>query len=121
MALAKHMLCSQYIRIYQQKLSRECMMKLVVQPRIPEMNNCANLQLPIVMFEKIYYFRHASSCNVDVYQFSAIIGLVDQSKPYTQIYLQILASYINLQLPIIILRKSIISNMHHLFKIIICQ
>ena len=40
-------------------------------------------------------------------------GLVDQSKPYTQIYSRIVASCINLQLPIIILYKAIISNMHH--------
>ena len=43
-------------------------------------------------FEKFGYLTHASSYNVDVYQFSAKIMLVDQSKPYTQIYLQITAS-----------------------------
>ena len=31
-------------------------------------------------FEKLSYFRHASSYNVHVYQFSAQIGLVDLSK-----------------------------------------
>ena len=36
------------------------------------------------------------------------IGLVDQSKPCTQIYLQKIASCINLQLPIVILKTSII-------------
>ena len=36
------------------------------------------------------------------------IGLVDQSKPCTQIYLQKIASYINLQLLTVILKKSII-------------
>ena len=39
--------------------------------------------------------------------------LIDQSEPSTQIYLQINASCINLQLPIVILKKMIISNMHH--------
>ena len=34
-------------------------------------------------------------------------------KPYTQIYLQIIASRINLQLPIVILWKAIILDMHH--------
>ena len=42
------------------------------------------------------------------------IEFVDQSKPCTQIYLQEIASCINLQLPIVILKKSIISDMRHL-------
>ena len=41
------------------------------------------------------------------------IGIVDQSKPCTQIYLQKIASCIHLQLPIVILKKSIILDMHH--------
>ena len=41
------------------------------------------------------------------------IGLVDQSKPCSQVYLQKYASCINLQLPILILKKSIISDMRH--------
>ena len=36
---------------------------------------------------------------------SSKLGLVDQSKPCTQIYLQIIATCINLQLPIVVLRK----------------
>ena len=42
------------------------------------------------------------------------LGSVDQSKPCTLIYLQKIASCINLQLPIVILKKSILLNMHHL-------
>ena len=34
-------------------------------------------------------------------------------KPYTQIYLHNIASCIDLQLPIVILKKSIILDMHH--------
>ena len=34
-------------------------------------------------------------------------------KPYTQTYLQVIASYINLQLLIVILKKSIILDMDH--------
>ena len=41
------------------------------------------------------------------------IRLVDHSKRCTQIYLQIIASCIKLQLPIVILKKMIISEMHH--------
>ena len=42
------------------------------------------------------------------------IGLVDQSKPCTQMYLQIIASCINLQLPTVVLKKKlIILDMHH--------
>ena len=42
----------------------------------------------------------------------SIIGWVDQSKAYTLIYLQKIASCINLQLPIVIFKESIISDMH---------
>ena len=41
------------------------------------------------------------------------LGLVDQSKPCILIYLQKMASCINLQLPIVILKKSILFDMHH--------
>ena len=36
--------------------------------------SCMNLQLPIYFFLKIDTFRHASSLNVHVYQFSAKSG-----------------------------------------------
>ena len=38
---------------------------------------------------------------------------IDQSKPCTQIYLHNIASCINLQLPIVILKESIFLGMHH--------
>ena len=41
------------------------------------------------------------------------LGLVGQSKPCTLIYLQKIPSCINLQLPIVILKESILLNMHH--------
>ena len=41
------------------------------------------------------------------------IGLVDQSKPCTQIYSQNNVNCINLQLPIVIWKKSILLDMHH--------
>ena len=53
-------------------------------------------------------FRHALLYHVHIYKFPANSGLVDQSKPCTQIYLQIIATCINLQLPIVILKKMII-------------
>ena len=57
-------------------------------------------------FEKINYFSHASSYNVDIcISIFSKIGLVDQSKPYTQTYLQIITSCINLQL-LVILKKN---------------
>ena len=40
------------------------------------------------------------------------LGLVDQSKPCTLVNLQKMASCINLQPPIVILEKIIISDMH---------
>ena len=57
-------------------------------------------------FEKKLLFRHASSYNVHVYQFLAKSGwYVDYSKAVHTIYLQKIASCINLQLPIVILKK----------------
>ena len=41
------------------------------------------------------------------------IEIVDQSKPCTQIYLHNIARCINLQLPIVILKKTILFDMHH--------
>ena len=41
------------------------------------------------------------------------LGLVDQSKPCILIYLQKMANCITLQLPIVILIKSILLDMHH--------
>ena len=58
-------------------------------------------------FEKKILFRNASSYNVHVYQFLAKSGwYVDQSKTVHTIYLQKIASCINLQLPIVILKKT---------------
>ena len=44
--------------------------------------------------------------------FQQNIGAVDQSKPGKLNYLRIMASCINLQLPIVILKKSTLSDMH---------
>ena len=68
-------------------------------------------------FEKNRSFGHASSYNVYLHAcitISSNLRLVDQSKPCTQIYLQIIASCINLQLPIAInFEKIDFLDMHH--------
>ena len=66
-------------------------------------------------FEKKILFRHASSYNVHVYQFLAKSGwYVGHSKTVHTIYLQKIASCINLQLPIVILNKNkTFLDMHH--------
>ena len=76
--------------------------------------SCINLQLLIVTLKKIDYVRYASSCNVKSCKsvFSKF-GLLDQAKPCSQIYFQIITSCINLQLPIVIWKKSINSDMRH--------
>ena len=53
--------------------------------------------------------------NVHLYQFFLAKSgwYVDHSKTVHTIYLQKIASCINLQLPIVILKKSTLSNMHH--------
>ena len=38
---------------------------------------------------------------------------IDKSKPYSQIYLQIIARCTNLQLLIVVMKKSILLEMHH--------
>ena len=56
-------------------------------------------------FERFDYFRHASSHNVQVYQFLAKTTLINQSNPCTQLYLQKITSCTNLQLPIVNFEK----------------
>ena len=61
--------------------------------------SCINLQLPIIIFKN----RLFQTCIIVKRTCSSIfskIGLVDQSKPCTQIYLQKIANCINLQLAI---------------------
>ena len=64
--------------------------------------------------KKINSDMHHRVTYMYVFFFSKIgvVGL-DQSKPCTQIYLQIIGICINLQLPIVIFIKLIISDMHH--------
>ena len=45
-----------------------------------------------------------------MYNISSKLELVDQFKPCTQIYLQIIATCINLQLPIVIFKKGLFRN-----------
>ena len=45
-----------------------------------------NLQLPIPISKKIDYFRHASSCNVHVYQFSAKSGQRSVKTVHTNLF-----------------------------------
>ena len=58
-----------YINFQQNRGCRS--VKTVYTNLFAENCNCINLQLPIVIFKKIDYFRDASSLNVHVYQFSA--------------------------------------------------
>ena len=65
-------------------------------------------------FEKIDYLdMHHRVTYYTCISISSKLWLVDQSKPCTQIYLQIIASCINLQLPIVILKKIDYLEMHH--------
>ena len=61
--------------------------------------SCINLQLPIVILENRLFQTCVIVKRTCISIFSKI-GLVDQSKPCTQIYLQKIANYINLQLAI---------------------
>ena len=70
------------------------------------------LQLPIVFFLNRLLKTCIMTKRTCMRIFSKI-GLVDQAKPCTQNYLQKVASCKNMQLLIVILEKSIISDMHH--------
>ena len=64
-------------------------------------------------FFKIDSFRQASSEKRTCISIFSKIGLVDRSKPCTQIYLQKTASCINLQLPIVTSKNQFSLDMHH--------
>ena len=78
----------------------------------PKIASFINLQRPIINFKN----RLFQTCIIVKRTCISIfrkIGLVDQSKPCTQIYLQKNANCINLQLAIRISKKSRLSDMHH--------
>ena len=72
--------------------------------------SCINLQLPIIIFKNRLFQACIIVKRTCISIFSKI-GLVDRSKPCTQIYLPKNACCINLQLPIVILEKSILLDM----------
>ena len=74
--------------------------------------SCINLKLQIVIIKKRLIQTCIIGKRTSISIFSKI-GLVDQSKPCTQIYLHHIATCINLQLPIVIFKKMIISDMCH--------
>ena len=63
--------------------------------------------------EQAYQWAKADYCKHACISIFSKIGLIDQSKPCAQIYLQKMTSCINLQLPIVILKNSILLDMHH--------
>ena len=66
------------------------------------------------IYEKINYFRHASSHSVHVCQFSAKSGLYRSVKTvHTKLFVKKIVSCINMQLPIVFMKESIISDKHH--------
>ena len=104
-----HSITFMYINFWQNRVSRS--VKTCAQIYLQKMASCVNSLLPIIILKKsILLDMHHD--NVHVYQISAN-ELVDQSKPCTHIYLQMIASCINLQLPIVILKNSILLDIHH--------
>ena len=75
--------------------------------------SCIKLKLPIVILKKIIISEMHHRITYVYINFQQIRVNIDHSKRCTQIYLQIIASCIKLQLPIVILKKMIISEMHH--------
>ena len=84
--------------------------------------SCINLQPPIVILAKFNSFRHVSSYNVHVHQFSAnwvsmlmlkIVGTFNRNRVHKFIC-QKIVSPINLQLPTVKFKKLIISDKHML-------
>ena len=79
-------------------------------------SNSARMNISDFTTEKIGSVRLLKTCifikRTCILIFSKI-EFVDRSKPCLQIYLQKIASCINLQLPIVILKKSILLDMNH--------
>ena len=61
--------------------------KTITQIYLQKVVSCINLQLPIVLLKKNYYFRHVSSCNVHAcISIFSKFELVDQSKSSIYIF-----------------------------------
>ena len=75
--------------------------------------SCINLQLPIVLLKKNVVAKKHHCITYTCISIFSKLGLVDQSQSCTHIYLQIIASCLKLQLPIVILKKWTISDMRH--------
>ena len=88
-----------YINFQQNRVSRS--VKTCTQIYLQIVASCINLQLPLIIF-KNKLFKTCIIVKRTCISIFSKIGFVDQSKPCTQIYLQEIASYINLQLPIVI-------------------
>ena len=87
-----------YINFQQNRVKTQVMTVLTSFFR-KKIASCINLQLPIIIFKN----RRFQTCIIVKSTCTSIfskIGLVDQSKPCTQIYLQKIANCINLQLAI---------------------
>ena len=87
-----------YINFYQNRVSID-QSKPCTQSYLQKIVSCINMQLTFE-FRNQTSFGHASSDNVKCISILSKIGLVDLSKPCTQVYLQIFANCINLQLAI---------------------
>ena len=92
--IIKHTCISIFSKIGLKHKSRPCL-----QVYSQKIASCINLQLRIIIFQN----RQFQTCIIVKRTCTSIfskIGLVDQSKPCTQIYLQKIANCINLQLAI---------------------
>ena len=86
-----------YINFQQNRINRSVI--TVHTNLFAKIASCINLQLPIVIFKNRLFQTCIIVKRTCISIFSKI-GLVDQSKPCTQIYLQKNANCINLQLAI---------------------
>ena len=87
-----------YINFQQNRVKTQAM-TVLTSLFAKKIASCINLQLPIIIFQN----RLFQTCIIVKRTCTSIfskIGLVDQSKPCTQIYLQKIANCINLQLAI---------------------
>ena len=87
-----------YINFQQNRVKTQ-VMTVLTSIFAKKIASCINLQLPIIIFKN----RRFQTCIIVKSTCTSIfskIGLVDQSKPCTQIYLQKIANCINLQLAI---------------------
>ena len=107
----RHRKTCMFINFLQTRVSRSVKTVHIII-YLQEITSCINVQLPIVISKKLI-ISDMRYCKTYMYINFSQLRLIDQSKICTLIYLQKIASCINLQLQMVILKTSILLDIHH--------